>query len=280
MRDAELPEAISALDPELFDFIEAQTSNSDRRALLALHSAVGAKLGSFEYLEIGSYLGGSLQVLIRDPRCKGVVSIDSRPLRPPDKRIGDWSYDENSTDRMRSLLAAVPAADMSKLTSFDCGTEALTPRDLPGRPDLCFIDGEHTDRAVLRDARFCAGALSETGVIAFHDHVLVRPGIRAFLTEVWSEVSRAMVLSVGASHGGGVFALEVGDAGILDTPVVAKAVDSTWKRVAWRLASQPRRSPRAFFALWSSIPKLDSVIAEVRRRSPPEGDDIRSASGP
>jgi hypothetical protein len=61
-----LAERIAGLEPELFSFLEAQTNEWDRRALLALHAAAAEICGQFAYLEIGSYLGGSLQAVMRD----------------------------------------------------------------------------------------------------------------------------------------------------------------------------------------------------------------------
>jgi hypothetical protein len=50
MRD--LLQRIADLDPTLFSSIEAQITDWDRRALLALQEATAAKLGGFNYLEI------------------------------------------------------------------------------------------------------------------------------------------------------------------------------------------------------------------------------------
>ena len=77
---------------------------------------------------------------------------DSRP------RPLTITYDENTTERMLEQLARVPAADLEKLSAFDTSTQAMTVASLPRRPDYCFIDGEHTHGAVLRDACFCAEA--------------------------------------------------------------------------------------------------------------------------
>jgi Methyltransferase domain len=266
MPAAELAARVDALDTGLFRHVETQTSEADRRALLALHASIAGTLGEFRYLEIGSYLGGSLQVLVRDPRCTQITSIDLRPAAPPDKRSGTWSYGDNSTSRMLSLLRVVPGADVDKLSTFEVGADALHAGSLPASPDLCFVDGEHTDEAVLRDARFCARAVDGTGVVAFHDELLVRPGIYNFLREVWDEVSHAAVLSRGDPDGGGVFAVEFGDAGVLGSPAVKAAIDSTWHRLAWRLASDFPHSPMAVRAIGQLMPLVDRTILDVRRR--------------
>jgi hypothetical protein len=256
-------ERIEAFDPRLFSAIESQTTDWDRRALLALHAAAASVLGSFTYLEIGSYRGGSLQAVMQDERCAHVLSIDPRPADPPDKRPGSMAYEDNSTAGMRALLSQLPAADMDKLATFERGTDALTPSDLPVKPDYCFIDGEHTDLAVLRDARFCAEALHGAGVIAFHDSDLLEPAIRSFVRDVWADVSFGVAFEA-TGGGGGVFALELGDRGILRSPLVARAIGSRWHSVVWRRASGFRRSPVPFLLAWSAMPVIDLAIVRAR----------------
>ena len=50
---------VVALDIQLFDHIESQTSNGDRKSLLAVHRALAARTDPFSYLEIGSHRPGS-----------------------------------------------------------------------------------------------------------------------------------------------------------------------------------------------------------------------------
>lgn len=85
-----LADRIEALDETLFDGVEAQMIYRDKRALLALHGAMAARRTPFAYLEIGSYRGGSLQVLVRDPRCDCVMSIDPRTGQTPDDARGSY----------------------------------------------------------------------------------------------------------------------------------------------------------------------------------------------
>jgi Methyltransferase domain len=252
-----LASRVEALEVELYAPVLSQTEDWDRRSLLALHAAVAARATPFVYLEIGSYLGGSLQVLMRDPRCRRVLSIDSRPALAADKRRGTCAYKDNSTNRMRELLAALPGVDMSKLQTFDQGTDALTIAELPARPDYCFIDGEHTDEAALRDGRFCAEALGGQGVIAFHDYPLVKPGISAFLREAWSEVSTAIAFT------GLVFAVEFGGRRVLDQAVIDRAIGSNWHRLMWRSTSRSG-SPVPLLMVWSAMPFVDTAAARVR----------------
>jgi Methyltransferase domain len=175
---------LNALDVGLFGNIESQTWAADKRSLLALHGAVADRLGQFTYLEIGSYKGGSLQVLVRDERCRRIVSIDPRPEWVPGE--GPWKegvkYPENTTGGMLAALAAVPGGNVAKVETIELSTEQIDPAGFE-RPDLCFIDGEHTRVAILRDARFCREALRSRGVIAFHDFSAAPAAILEFLRE-------------------------------------------------------------------------------------------------
>jgi hypothetical protein len=175
---------VAALDTQLFAHVESQTTDGDRKSLLAVHNAVAARSDLFSYLEIGSHLGGTLQAVIADPRCARVVSIDPRPQWAPDDRPGQtqFEYRDNSTERMLKLLQDVPGADLSKLETVEESTENIAPGRF-ARPDFCFIDGEHTYRAALRDARFCRTVMQGAGIIAFHDFQIIEQAVLDFLRE-------------------------------------------------------------------------------------------------
>jgi hypothetical protein len=177
-----LDDRIAALDLNLFAHIESQTNPDDKRSLLALQGAVRAR-GPYTYLEIGSHLGGSLQPFVIDPLCERIVSIDSRPEVVPDERFeAGVPYAGNSTERMLALLADLSGADISKVDTIDASTEAIDPTDIDVNPALCFIDGEHTNRAALRDARFC-GAVAPSAAIAFHDAPTIYRAVGRFVRE-------------------------------------------------------------------------------------------------
>src|SRR5947208_3078561 len=107
---------LSLLDVSLFDTIPSQTNVNERRGLLALQKAVGEKLGSYVYLEIGSHLGGSIQPHLVDARCRKIFSIDNRPVQQPDDRGVPCDYPDNSTARMLDLLRRIDAAQIGKIT--------------------------------------------------------------------------------------------------------------------------------------------------------------------
>jgi hypothetical protein len=165
-----LADRVAALDTDLFIHVESETIDSDRKSLLALHNAVATRTDHFSYLEIGSHLGGTLQVVVADPRCARVVSIDPRPQWFRDDRleVGQLEYRDNSTARMLKLLQGVPSADLSKVETVEASTEDIAPGRF-SRPDFCFVDGEHTYSAALRDARFCRTVMQGAGILAFHD---------------------------------------------------------------------------------------------------------------
>src|SRR5437870_2880296 len=80
--------------------------------------------------------------------------IDPRLTNCPDTR-GPSPYPENTTAGMLESLAKIPNADIDKVQCIEAGTEAIDPATIEPAPHLCLIDGEHTDAATLRDARFC-----------------------------------------------------------------------------------------------------------------------------
>jgi hypothetical protein len=164
---------VDQLDITLFEGIPSQTGADDRRSLLALHAAMAARRSAFAYLEIGSHLGGSIQPYLLDGRCSAIISIDKRPARQPDARGMEYEYSGNSTERMLQNLRRISADSVRKVTTFDADTGQLKPSVVPLKPDICFIDGEHTNLAVERDFAFCLSVVEDTGVICFHDSDII-----------------------------------------------------------------------------------------------------------
>ena len=170
-------EAISGLDLKLFEKIDSQSTEADKRSLLAIQQAVRGIRPGYRYLEIGSYLGGSIQPHLLDDKCSGIVSLDKRPVQQPDARGFDYTYLNNSTARMLEMLKAVAPDRMEKITTIDGDSGSVDPISIGEKIDLCFIDGEHTDRAVLSDFKFCLKALGDDGCIAFHDAQITYNGL-------------------------------------------------------------------------------------------------------
>lgn len=166
---------VASLDLTLFDNVSSQTSEGDRRSLLAVQRSVAGKRGQYTYLEIGSHLGGSLQQHVVDLRCARIYSIDPRPLHQPDDRAAGftWTYENNSSERMLDLLRGVAGGDVTKIQCIEKDASKIDLETIQHRPDLIFIDGEHTRTAVLSDFQFCYKVVAENGVILFHDFSIV-----------------------------------------------------------------------------------------------------------
>jgi hypothetical protein len=156
-------------------------------------------------------------------------------------------------------LSRVPGADMSKLATFESTTSHMTPADLPQRPDCCFVDGEHTDEAALQDARFSAEALAGEGVIAFHDWGIVRAGIKQFIRERRSDISFALAINrpPQARSGFGVFALELGDRGVLRHPALQRATGARSYGI-WKAANRMRRTATPLLLTWDAFAFVDA----------------------
>lgn len=176
---------IRILDASLYESVLSQTSNNDRRSLLALQNAVRDKFGSYVYLEIGSYLGGSIQPHLLDPRCRKIYSIDKRTLGDvPDVRGSGVAYTCDSSQQMLDHLKQLAPDQVNKIICFDDDAGNIPGSLLGERPHLCFIDGEHTNSAVYSDFRFCLSICDPNGVIAFHDSDLIYKGIAAAVLDL------------------------------------------------------------------------------------------------
>lgn len=215
---------IDDLDPGLFTHVLSQCTGGDKQSLLSLQSAVRDILPAFAYLEIGSYKGGSLQPYVVDPRCSSIISIDPRPYTLADAR-GTERYPENTTSGMLEALAKIPGSSVRKIRTFEAGTDTLNPSALDIRPDFCFIDGEHTDAAALRDARFCLAAAKPDSIIAFHDANLIYSALDAFIQQLQQEgrVFRPYVLP------DSVFVIELGSLSLRESPAVRSQLAENYK---------------------------------------------------
>jgi hypothetical protein len=252
---------IADLDETLFGYVEVQLDAEDRRSLLALHAGCRAAYGEFAYLEIGSHLGGSLQVLVRDPACRAIVSLDPRPESQPDERGVRYRYPGNSTKRMLDALRAIPGADVGKVQAIERGTDEADPSAVEPPPQLAFVDGEHTDAAALRDARFCDAAMRGGGCIAFHDALVVYRGIDRFLDEL-EERARPFI---GYVLPDSVFVVEVGGARLLVTEAVAARAREGYRAYFYALAeTEPYRAEYRRLS-HRVLRRLERYVADIDR---------------
>jgi Methyltransferase domain len=251
-----LDERIDRLDLSLFDAIDSQSDAGDRRSWLALQRAVRRRHGSYTYLEIGSHLGGSLQPHLLDPRCRAIYSIDKRPVEAPDDRgqQPEFRYEGNSTARMLANLRALDPAQVAKVICFDSDARNVDSAALASPPDLCFIDGEHTERAVLSDFDFCARVCAPRVIIGFHDDWVVYPA----LSRILRTLSRQGRPFAAAKLQGSTFAIALGAVSLpADDFLREVAVDGRWFILRMRA--------RRFLKRWMP-PTLLPLIRRLRRR--------------
>lgn len=197
---------IENLDTSMFNHVESQTSLDDRYSLLMIQRAIRREK-EYVYLEIGSHLGGTIQPHYADQACRRIYSVDKRPLSQPDERGEHYAYPDNSTQTMRdNLTHAYPDSDQQKLTTFDIDASEVDRRDIDEAPDFCFIDGEHTDKALISDFRFCQSVAGPDVVIATHDSNIVVNGIQA----IKDQLDADQVPYAGFKLGGSIYAFVLG----------------------------------------------------------------------
>ncbi|MEO8574245.1 MAG: hypothetical protein ABI481_09775, partial [Pyrinomonadaceae bacterium] len=131
--------AIAELDLNLFSKIDSQSTENDKRSFLAIQLAVRNLRPGYKYLEIGSYLGGSIQPHLLDDSCARIYSIDKRPVKQPDARGFDYTYLNNSTERMLEKLRTVASDKMDKLVTIDGDSRSIDPAEIEEKVDVCFI---------------------------------------------------------------------------------------------------------------------------------------------
>lgn len=198
---SEAVRAVDDLDTSLFSRVLSQTSAEERRTLLAVQRAVARRYGDYTYLEIGSYLGGSLQPHVADSRCVRIFSVDPRPDCPSDDRTPGQgvTYAGNSKQRMLDNLTAIDAAQVSKIVCLDCDANDVPIEKLTPAPHVAFIDGEHTYAAVMSDFGFCVRAIHRDGVILFHDFGAIHTAILEICRALTRERRRYVPLRMDGS---------------------------------------------------------------------------------
>jgi len=253
--------AIAGLDLGLFSKIESQSSDEDKRSLLACQLAARELRPKYSYLEIGSYLGGSIQPYLLDPKCERIFSIDKRPESQPDARGLDYTYLNNSTARMLENLSRV--APTGKITTIDGSTRDIDRSRVDAKVDVCFIDGEHTDDAVLTDFKFCLDTLAESGAVLFHDASVTYNGIQRcikYLDETSAKYRAYSLPNI-------VFVIEIGDFPMHRNPAVLDRLTNNHSSYIYSLQSNdyyrqfanktPFRLYRRAIAKWKGLNKFE-----------------------
>ena len=145
--------------------IPTQTSLSDKIILLKIMNLMGKKKKNYKYIEIGSFLGGSLAPFLKDKNCKKILSIDKRNQILDDERNEKWSYENISQDKMLKTLKKYNF-NLSKIEALDGDISEFKIKE---NYDLAFIDGIHTDTNVFSDFLFTLDIMNNNSIILFHD---------------------------------------------------------------------------------------------------------------
>jgi hypothetical protein len=78
---------------------------------------------------------------------------------------------------MLTMLGGMGYGDLTKIECFELDASEVDPDKIKPRPEVIFIDGEHTNSAVISDFQFCRKVVSEHGTILFHDFKVIYPAI-------------------------------------------------------------------------------------------------------
>jgi hypothetical protein len=205
---------LDRLDLSLFSSIPTQSSDDDRKSWLAVQRAI--RRGGYTYLEIGSYLGGSLQQHYVDPLCNGIISIDNRPAIAPDERDYTISYHGNSTEDMLVNLRGINEALVCKVITFETDASTIDISKIPAAPSFCFIDGEHTKTAVANDFEFCLRVCDRDAAICLHDSRIIYRGI----VEILASLNRRQIVHNALRLPGDTFAIFLNDCPAFSDPYI------------------------------------------------------------
>jgi hypothetical protein len=229
----EFEQSINDLDLKLFEKISSQSSENDKQSLLACQFATRGLVPTYNYLEIGSYLGGSIQPHLLDEKCARIYSIDKRPLVQPDERGVDYTYLNNSTARMLENLRGVAPEAVAKITAIDGDTRQIRPSEITDKITLCYIDGEHTDEAVMADFKFCLSVLSENGAIMFDDANIIYNGIADCLEHLKRHSIKFRAYNLPDK----VFVIELGDFPLHQNKVILERLLNNYQGYLYSLQS-------------------------------------------
>jgi hypothetical protein len=216
---------LSTLDIKIFEKIAAELNTEDRKALLLIQKAIRDDSDAYCYLEIGSHLGGSIQPYLLDQRCNKIYSVDKRPCAIPDDRGAAVEYPNNSTERMLSLLKEISPDDVSKIVCFDSDAKDVAPRLIEEKPDICFIDGEHTRQAVVSDFAFCLSVVKKDGLICFHDSEIVWKG----LNDIVRDLKARKIEFQFAKLGGAVSVIGFNSSVLHRSATLNRSIHSNWR---------------------------------------------------
>ncbi len=174
----------SSIDISIFK-APTQTSNDDRVALETIRAFVSDKGFQYNYLELGSYLGGTLLPHLVSPDCSRILSVDKRvSFQPDERRTEGYFYAGITTDDLINELSrhVDDSECLHKLETHDGVVGDLDPQlvleSYPSGFHLCFIDAEHTNEAVFSDFLHTYKLAASNSIIMLHDSWLLGAGIQ------------------------------------------------------------------------------------------------------
>jgi len=154
--------------------ISSQTSNSDKKVIINIINLIKKnKKKKFNYLEIGSFLGGSLTPFLMENKCKFIMSIDKRNQKQNDERSEEWSYENVSEQDMLNKLKQYNL-NVNKLKTFNGDIKDFKTTT---KFDLAFIDGIHTDINTFSDFLHTLKKINKDSIILFHDSSIIYKSI-------------------------------------------------------------------------------------------------------
>ena len=169
-------EVIKNNNISIFENIESQTSSDDRKSLLSIQNLI--RENNYCYLEIGSYLGGTLQPHYVDQKCTKIYSIDLRPSNAKDERGVTYDYSIVTSEDMKNNLRKNFPDINKEIECFDTSSSKVDVDIISKKPNLIFIDGEHTHDAVFLDFKFSLDVCNKNCTILFHDSHYVFKGLK------------------------------------------------------------------------------------------------------
>jgi len=175
---------LSSVDISCFK-ICSQTSPDDKIALELIRHFCAEQVPGYNYLELGSYLGGSLLPHLISPSCSKILSVDRRVSSQPDeRRASGYSYLGITTKDLINTLSqhTSDSTCLKKLSTHDGVVQDLDPPSInqiyPGGFQLSFIDAEHTNEAVFSDFIHVQRLASPHSIIMLHDSWMLGSGIQ------------------------------------------------------------------------------------------------------
>tara|TARA_R100001443_G_scaffold111193_1_gene123782 strand:- start:249 stop:1004 length:756 start_codon:yes stop_codon:yes gene_type:complete len=168
--------------------ILSQSSPNDRRVLLKLQDFIKEIYPTYNYVEIGSFMGGSLTPYLMDDSCLEVLSIDDRERQQPDERGACYDYATITSQTMLdNIVSKGLSIDKIKIFDGDVKVFVKTDYDKEKKYHVAFIDGEHTDFACFSDFVNIRKLLESNSIVAFHDSNLVFKSLRNIRSLLESE---------------------------------------------------------------------------------------------